>query len=54
MKKKLLTILLTVGVITAANAQVRPPAAGAAADTTRRPGSALGSGVSAQPNHTQP
>lgn len=49
MKKKLLTILLTVGVITAANAQVRPPAAGAAADTTRRPGSALGSGVSAQP-----
>ncbi|MBY0543316.1 MAG: zinc-dependent metalloprotease [Sphingobacteriaceae bacterium] len=49
MKKKLLTILLTVGVMTAANAQVRPPAAGAAADTTRRPGSALGSGVSAQP-----
>lgn len=49
MKKNLLTILLTVGVITAANAQVRPPAAGAVADTTRRPGSALGSGVSAQP-----
>lgn len=49
MKKNLLTILLTVGVLTVANAQVRPPAAGAAADTTRRPGSALGSGVSASP-----
>jgi hypothetical protein len=50
MKKNLLTTLLTVGVLTVANAQVRPPAAGAAAaDTTRRAGSALGSGVSASP-----
>ena len=49
MKKNLLTILLTVGVMTVANAQVRPPVSGAVTDTTRRPGSALGSGVSAQP-----
>ena len=49
MKKNLLTVLLTVGVITVANAQVRPTGGGAAADTTRRPGSALGSGVSASP-----
>ncbi len=49
MKKNLLTILLTVGVITTANAQVRPPVGSASADTTRRPGSALGSGISAQP-----
>jgi uncharacterized protein YdeI (BOF family) len=49
MKKKLLTILLAVGAITVAQAQVRPPS-GAAVDTARRaPGAALGSGVKAAP-----
>ena len=48
MKKNLLTVLLAVGVITLANAQVRPTGGGTA-DTTRRPGSALGSGIPAQP-----
>lgn len=47
MKKNLLTVLLAVGVITVANAQVRPTGGGAGADTTRRAGSALGSGVTA-------
>lgn len=48
MKKNLLTILLAVGTLTVAEAQVRPQ--GGATDTTRRaPGTALGSGVRAQP-----
>jgi uncharacterized protein YdeI (BOF family) len=48
MKRNLLTILLTVGAITIAQAQVRQQ--GGAADTTRRgPGAALGSNVRATP-----
>lgn len=49
MKKNLLTVLLAVGVITVANAQVRPTGGAAGSDSTRRAGSALGSGVTAQP-----
>jgi hypothetical protein len=38
MKRNLLTILLAVGALTAAQAQVRPPSGAGAADTTRRTG----------------
>lgn len=49
MKKNLLTILLALGAVTVAQAQVRPPQGGATDSVRRAPGTALGSGVRAQP-----
>lgn len=49
MKRNLLTILLAVGAITVTQAQVRQQGGGGADTTRRAPGSALGSGVRAQP-----
>lgn len=49
MKRNLLTILLAVGAITIAQAQVRPPAGGGADTTRRGPGGAPAAGVRAQP-----
>ncbi len=49
MKKNLFTLLLAAGVVTFGYAQRPTQGAGAPTDTTRRAGSALGSGISAQP-----